>query len=854
MLLLFLGLVGLAIWIVRLVARLNLFELRLGQFERRNERDFADVSAVRALAARVAELEARARAGGPPTPDRPVVRVAPPLNIDTPPAATPAPVVAVPFPVAVAPPVVPLSAPAAAVHTEPAAPASDDAWEVTVGANWLNKAGVLVFVIGLALLVGYSMAHVGPAGRIAIGYVVSLTLLVGGVVLERRADDRIFAHGLMAGGWAGTYFTTYAMRAVDAARVLDSDLVAIVCLLAVAAGMVWHSLRYRSQELTALAYIVAYATLALTPLRGFSLVASVPLALSVLVVAQRFAWPGVQILGLVCTYGLYILRGQVFGFGDLDPATFTPYAALAVYWVLFEVADLANLLGRTASRPAPAPLFLLNAAGLIGAALLQLPMDTPIPLSTFLVIAGVAYVASAIVRARLAGPSAAGADALDAAARGSYQGASVLAAAFVAWAIELRFAGTQRTVALLMEAELLFLSGLILRDWLIRGLGSAVALAVGLHAIWAIGEPAVAAPAWTWAAQGVAGAAALTAALWYANREALRSHQIPPLPHEWVYTPVATWLMVLIARADLPDGYSALAVLLFALPLLEAGVRRGREYLFQSYVAGGASALVLLGWFVSQAFFTSEPTERDAWFILSASAAAAYAAAWRLVPRVVAAATAEALGTAFIVVLQSIVIAPEYVAMAWAGTAAAIGAAGLWYKVRGLRWQAYPLLFLALFRAMGPILDPAAATAAELASALVVIGLLYAGSLAVRGALTHATKAVAELEDSVRMALSIAASLALTALISAEMRPNVITVTWGVQGAALLAAGFPSGERLLRLSGLAVLLACIVRLFTFDLPQLEALARIISFVVLGVVLLAVSWVYTRYRTRIQKYL
>ena len=401
---------------------------------------------------------------------------------------------------------------------------------------------------------------------------------------------------------------------------------------------------------------------------------------------------------------------------------------------------------------------------------------------------------------------------------------------------------------------MLFLSGLILRDWLIRGLGSAVAIAVGLHAMAALAGLGVTPLPWWWAAQGRVGAAALTAVLWYANRETLRSRQVPLLPHEWVYTPVAAVLVALIARADLPDGYSALAVLVFAVLLIEAGRRRGREYLFQSYVAGGASALVVLGWFVSQAFFATVPTERDAWFILSASAATAYLAAWRLVPRVSAAATAGALGTAFIVVLQSIVIAPEYVAVAWAGTAAAIGAAGLWRRVSGLRWQAYPLLFLALFHTMGPILAPAAATATELASALMVIGLLYAGSLAVRGALTHTATAAAEFEDSVRMALSIAASLALTALIYTEVRPNLITVTWGVQGAALLALGFPFSERLLRLSGLAVLLVCIVRLFVFDLPQLEALARIISFVALGAVLLAVSWFYTRYRVRIRKYL
>ena len=838
MLLLFLGLVGLAIWIVRLVTRLNVFELRLGQVER--------------LESRVAELEAHARAGAAPAPHRPAAPLSPPVITATPPAAIPVPAAARPMPGA--PPMAPLAAPPAAMHGEPAAPDSDDAWEVTVGANWLNKVGALVFVIGLALLVGYSMAHVGPAGRIAIGYVVSLALLAGGVVLERRADYRIYAHGLMAGGWAGTYFTTYAMRAVDAARVLDSDLVAIVCLLAVAAGMVWHSLRYRSQELTALAYIVAYATLALTPLRGFSLVASVPLALSVLVVARRFAWPGVQILGIVCTYGLYVLRGQVFGFGDLDPTTFAPYAALAVYWALFEAADLAGLRGRTAASRPPAPLFLLNAAGLIGAALLQLPTETPVPLSTFLWLAGAAYLGSAIIRARVSGRPAAGDDAVNAVAYGSYQGASALAAALVAWAIELRFDGPQRTVALLMETELLFLSGLILRDWLIRGSGSAVAMLVGLHAMAALGGPEVIPLAWSWAAQGAVGAAALTAVLWYANRETLRSRRLPPLPHEWAYTPVAAVLVALIARVDLPDGYAALAVLSFALLLIEAGLRRGSEYLYQSYAAGGASAVLLLGWFTSHAFFAAVPTARDAWLILGPAAALAYVSAWRLAPRALPAAAAGVIGTSFVVALQWMVLAPEYVTVAWAVTAAAIGAAGLWRGVSGLRWQAYPLLLLALFHALGPILDPVQATTTELASGLLVISLLYASSLAVRRALAETPKAVAELEDSVRMALSITASLALVTLIHAEVRPHLITVTWGAQGAALLAAGFPARERLLRLSGLAVLLGCIVRLFLFDLPQLEDLARIVSFVALGAVLLAVSWIYTRYRARIQKYL
>ncbi len=59
---------------------------------------------------------------------------------------------------------------------------------------------------------------------------------------------------------------------------------------------------------------------------------------------------------------------------------------------------------------------------------------------------------------------------------------------------------------------------------------------------------------------------------------------------------------------------------------------------------------------------------------------------------------------------------------------------------------------------------------------------------------------------------------------------------------------------MLRLSGLALLFLCILKLFAYDLQQLEALARILSFVVLGLVLLAVSWVYTTYREQIRKLL
>jgi uncharacterized membrane protein len=79
-------------------------------------------------------------------------------------------------------------------------------------------------------------------------------------------------------------------------------------------------------------------------------------------------------------------------------------------------------------------------------------------------------------------------------------------------------------------------------------------------------------------------------------------------------------------------------------------------------------------------------------------------------------------------------------------------------------------------------------------------------------------------------------------------------MAWTVEGFLLLAMGFGVRERSLRLSGLALLLVCLVKVFLVDLRGVETLYRIFSFIVLGVILLLVSFGYTRYRSVVRRYL
>jgi uncharacterized membrane protein len=126
------------------------------------------------------------------------------------------------------------------------------------------------------------------------------------------------------------------------------------------------------------------------------------------------------------------------------------------------------------------------------------------------------------------------------------------------------------------------------------------------------------------------------------------------------------------------------------------------------------------------------------------------------------------------------------------------------------------------------------------------------------GAVVIACLYAAQLLDArgghTRLALSLMGTLLLAALLYYQVSGSVLTVAWGLEGLMLLAAGFPLNERVLRLSGLALLAGCIGKLFVWDLRHLETLPRIVSFLALGLILVGVSWIYTRFRERVARYL
>lgn len=797
----------------------------------------------------------------------PETRTAPPPLIGERPSS-PAP----PSPAAFRPPFQPVAAPVRRTSEE---------WEALIGGNWVNKIGVFVAVIGIALLLNYAYTQLGAVGRVSLSLGASFAMLVSGVVVERREKYRTFSYGLIGGGWAALYTTAYAMYAIPAAKVLDNAFAATVLLLAVAAGMIVHSLKYRSQSVTGLAYFLAFVTLAIAEVTTFSVLMLVPLAASLLYIARRNAWNHIALLGLVATYVTCGLHK------DTGSPLWQTQSLFLVYWLIFEGFDLLR-----ANRW----LLPLNALGFLALSTAKWTQAAPNEIWQLAAGAAALYLASTIVRARA----------------GRWKPAVLFNAALATTAIVLKLHDQWLPLALLIEAELYYLAGWRFRSKFLRTLAGAVFV---LQAGDLLLQVVKGLPSRSWEP-----VAALNVAVFYLNR-ALQTSEV------W-YGYAAAGMAVLLSGFEAGEPWRGRIWFLMAGgPFALGWWRRLRDFRMQGYtlaILGAAATTIYLPYpplalavgaavayaFVHTALWSGEDRfgalERDALRVAGScfTTVGLCTLVWRLVP-------GEYLGLAWLALALLLLDAglrglpSEFRSLALlvgilgAGRVAgfdlssklALVSSGLTYAFahrarkeaggRVLDVAAVPatLFLLAGLAALLPAwaVSPAWALAALglaefrrrslRAQAFLVSAIVAARCLIIDLGSAQAVLAIAptivcfwaamlrrQLGSLPRMYDSLLATLLLGALIFHEVSGSVLTVAWGVQAVALLAAGFALRDRVLRLSGLALFLICTLKLFFWDLRNLETLPRIVSFIALGLLLVAVSWVYTRFRDQVQKFL
>ena len=230
------------------------------------------------------------------------------------------------------------------------------ALEDALGTNWFAKLGGIMVVIGVTTIGLIKLQSFGAAGKAIVSYLVASLLLAGGIFLEKRERYQLLGRVGIGCGWALLFGSTYGIHNFPAMRVLDSLVLDCVFMLVVALAMAAHTLRYKSQFVTGLSFLLGYTTIALSfsevpPVSStgtnestvYGLLAGVFLAIGLVTIVLKMGWFELEVFGILSSYlnhlyWLYKILGPNGAHGRAFPEYHTSLAMLFFYWLTFRIS------------------------------------------------------------------------------------------------------------------------------------------------------------------------------------------------------------------------------------------------------------------------------------------------------------------------------------------------------------------------------------------------------------------------------------------------------------------------------------------------------------------------------------
>ena len=129
-------------------------------------------------------------------------------------------------------------------------------WEKFIGENLINKIGIIITVLGVAIGAKYSIENnlISPLTRIILGYLVGLGLLGFGIKLKTKYEN--YSAVLVSGALAILYFITFA--AYSFYDLFPQPMAYVLMLIFTAFGVV-AALNYNKQVIAHIGLVGAYA-------------------------------------------------------------------------------------------------------------------------------------------------------------------------------------------------------------------------------------------------------------------------------------------------------------------------------------------------------------------------------------------------------------------------------------------------------------------------------------------------------------------------------------------------------------------------------------------------------------------
>jgi Predicted membrane protein (DUF2339) len=230
------------------------------------------------------------------------------------------------------------------------------ALEDALGTNWFAKLGGIMVVIGVTTLALIKLQSFGAAGKAIVSFLVAFLFLAGGIFLEKRERYQLLGRVGIGCGWALLFGSSYGIHNFPAMRVLDSLVLDCFLMLAVAIAMAAHTLRYKSQFVTGLSFLLGYLTVALSfsevpqvastganESTVYGLLAGVILAIGLVAIVLKMGWFELEVFGILSSYlnhlyWLYKILGPNGAHGRAFPEYHASLAMLFFYWLTFRIS------------------------------------------------------------------------------------------------------------------------------------------------------------------------------------------------------------------------------------------------------------------------------------------------------------------------------------------------------------------------------------------------------------------------------------------------------------------------------------------------------------------------------------
>lgn len=215
--------------------------------------------------------------------------------------------------------------------------------EKFIGENLINKIGIAILIIGVAIGAKYSIENdlISPLTRIILGYLVGLGLLGLSIKLKPKFEN--FSAVLVSGAMAILYFLTYAAYSYYG---LIPQIITFVLMFVFTGFTVFAALKYNKQLIAHIGLVGAYAVPFLlsdgsgnaTVLFSYMSIINI----GILILAFYKYWKPLNYVSFVLTWLIYLSWFTINYNGTNDFATALIFAG--IFFVIFYATFLAYKL------------------------------------------------------------------------------------------------------------------------------------------------------------------------------------------------------------------------------------------------------------------------------------------------------------------------------------------------------------------------------------------------------------------------------------------------------------------------------------------------------------------------------